>query len=238
MNKFAILLTRPNPCGAQLLCRVLSSGITALHYPALFIEPIPIGQSYQSDLLDKADWLIFTSPQAISYLPKITLTHQTILAIGRATAEALKQKNLPCHLIPEQENSEGLLAKLNPQEVENKQIVIIKGAGGRDLLASTLKQWGANVTCLDVYKRVINPTPLDAQILIQIHYIHVTSLEILNALLNNCPENQLSLLKQKTLLVSSQRLQTAAQELGFQRFILLANASAGALLEAISRLRS
>lgn len=236
--KIVLLITRPNPDGTTLLNKILSLGVQAWHYSPLLIEPIPLNENHAQECIDSSQLLIFISPQAVRFLPKLKIGQQKVIAIGKTTALNLQEKGISCHLTPQQENSEGLLAELPPQTVNHKHIVIIKGIGGRDLLSNALKERGAMVTNLDVYKRVPNHERLDSTTLEKIAYIHITSLEIMINLLKNCPENQLSLLKQKTLLLSSARLKEAALQLDFHKFELLADARPDSLLNWARRLKS
>lgn len=100
------------------------------------------------------DIVIVTSAFAVPALPSPAGMRSDILwfAVGNTTAMALQEAGFTA-TVPEQQNSEGLLALSQLQDAKSRQIVIIKGQGGRTTLANTLLAQGNHVEVYDVYQR-------------------------------------------------------------------------------------
>ena len=86
----------------------------------------------------------------------ITQWHtQNIIAVGNATQNALTALNVDS-IHPEDHNSEGVLAltELSAENINNQLIVIVRGDGGRELIAQTLTKRQANVVYFESYRRI------------------------------------------------------------------------------------
>jgi len=103
------------------------------------------------------DWLIFVSPRAVSYAfaqhPELALAKAQFACVGKATRAALQQRGVARVWAPEQRfDSEGLLALLAGQPMQNRRVVIIRGMTGRTHLAKALTARGAKVAFCPVYQ--------------------------------------------------------------------------------------
>jgi uroporphyrinogen-III synthase len=110
-------------------------------------------------------------------------------AIGPITASELQSFGVKDVLIPEDKfDSESLLTLPEMIDVAGKKVMIIRGVGGRDVLAETLKARGAQVTFAECYQRTNPQTDCDllAQLYAEkkLHAIVVTSSEAMRHLLN------------------------------------------------------
>lgn len=192
-----VLVTRPAGKGEKLLERLKSLVDAVYHQPMINILPGPDGFE-----VTEADVVIFVSTSAVKFatLPMNKSLHwQNIqwLAVGKATAEALQQKGIGPVLYPELETSEGLLALNGLQQaaIAGKKVQIVRGVGGRELLAETLKARGAEVGYSQVYQRQRTLTPGDAENeqfyqrwqSQHIDCIVVTSVEIFNTIVEGLP---------------------------------------------------
>jgi uroporphyrinogen-III synthase len=76
-------------------------------------------------------------------------------AVGPGTANALAQFGIDCLLPESRFDSEGLLARpeLQTTAVQGQSVLLLRGDGGRELLADTLTQRGANVEAIACYAR-------------------------------------------------------------------------------------
>ena len=83
--------------------------------------------------------MIFVSTNAVDYayplLPDQLPADVGIAAIGQATAQALDRVGLTPTLVPERMDSEGLLALPGLQDIQGRRVLILRGNGGRELLA-------------------------------------------------------------------------------------------------------
>ena len=81
----------------------------------------------------------------------------TLFAVGRQTQAALRELGFDA-AVPAIETSEGLLTML--PDAAGKRVLVVTGAGGRNLLPETLGKLGAEVTRLEVYVRYpLAPAP-------------------------------------------------------------------------------
>jgi uroporphyrinogen-III synthase len=167
-----------------LQASLLNSGFTPENTPQIISLPLltiaPKGDDVLvgriTSALKTADLAIFVSPNAIECTMR--LLEQSwqdfsekplpVGVMGGSSMAALKNHGIgiesnPTKVILPQNNtqwdSEGLWAELQKLKWDwsNKNVLIFKGEGGRDWLAETLKQAGAQVEAFSVYARV----PLD-----------------------------------------------------------------------------
>jgi uroporphyrinogen-III synthase len=182
--------------------------------------------------LNDFDIAIFVSVNAVEQ--GLTLVHRhgglpshlKIAAVGQRTAEALRRHGDGIDIqAPPPYNSEALLASAELQSLEGKRIVIFRGSGGRELLADTLRQRGAEVAYAEVYRRVkpggkLVDTVRQAG---EIDLVMVTSQDGLRNLVEMAElEARREWLLNKQLVAISARVAHLADELGFKHRALAA----------------
>lgn len=228
INRFAlknkrVMITRPESQSEQLSKLVEVSGGRALVFPTVEIKPVAI----ESDLFinESFDISIFISKNAVDYLDKQLLKrlrYSDCLAIGKGTAHALKQRDISNITYPKDDiGSEALLGLplLDEENIRGKNICLVKGVGGRELIEQTLQSRGALVSPLEVYKRVKPDT--DPGKLQKLWHkqppdvIVITSGEGLENLLAMVSDNDKPRLLNCPLVVISRRLANIAISLGF-----------------------
>src|SRR3989338_8184394 len=126
MKNKKVLITRPGLAGRKL-CKALESiGVKAVYFPTLLIKSVDINFDVSSDLLKKANLVIFISDSAVHYAHDACLLHDLghakIAVIGEATAASLKKVGIKIDVCPDEFNSEGLLLHVFLQNVGNKKI--------------------------------------------------------------------------------------------------------------------
>lgn len=241
LNGKKVLVTRPDNQSDQLTKMIEQAGGEAISFPVIAIEFIAASQWWQDSILQQ-DWLIFVSRNAVeSFISAIQqpLPDQIKLAaVGQATADSLQQHQLNVDLTPEQSvGSEGLLASPLLQNVQGQAITIVRGKGGRELLADTLRQRGANIHYIEVYERVI-PSKTDEQcqqaaqadLLIA---TSVASVDNLVSLLSNSTIN----ITTRPLVVLSERIRQHALTLGFNDVSVTSDASDLALMQCLMEIQ-
>ncbi len=242
LKQARILVTRPAHQAENLCDLILLNNGIPIRLPTLEIIPIMLSGDEIESFLTHTDWFIFTSTNAVHcYCSQLDnarmrrLKTKSCLAIGKATAQALKTVGLNVDLMPQHGyNSEALLELNELQNVSQKNIVIIRGENGRETLADTLKNRGANVNYQDVYKReipLVNCTEILQQ---KLDFITITSGEAIQNLVKILPETQYDLLIKIPLIVVSERIQTIAKNLGFEDIALAQMPSDGAILNTIT----
>lgn len=240
-----VLVTRPQHQAGPLCELIESAGGHALRYPALAILP-PIDSHANEAILARLEQYqlaIFISPNAVAMGVEQMQKRGTLpatlqlAAVGKGSALALKQRlGRDPDLYPsELFNSEALLALPELQQVGGKQILIVRGEGGRELLAEILRQRGAEVDYLEVYRRVRpEPPPPWPE---EIDIITVTSREGLQNLYDMVSAEHRQQLLNTPLVVVSERSADLAHRLGFRQAVTIArNASNEALLDAVIQL--
>lgn len=236
LKNLKILVTRPVH-QAQTLCDAIQAlGGTPILLPTIVITDVEDKQVIKTTLQELAnfDIAIFISANAVEKTLSFINSHwpatTQIAVVGTSTAKALSQYNLSVTLCPEKDfNSEGLLALPELQKIAKKRVVIFKGKGGREVLATILRERGATVREVDVYKRVM-PTSL-ITLPKQVDVIICTSNTGLQNLYNMMDKHDLL---QQQLLVISQRMLVLAQSLGFVKVPWVAdNATDAAIINTL-----
>jgi uncharacterized protein HemX/uroporphyrinogen-III synthase len=157
-----IVVTRPRDQADALITGIRQEGGEAYCFPLLEISPCPDSTwlSEAENHLANATLAIFVSVNAVRYampsLREIWPQHLDAAATGTGTAEALAVAGISRCLLPiESFDSEGLLAlpELAADRIAGREILIFKGEGGRELLATTLTERGAKVFPISVYQR-------------------------------------------------------------------------------------
>lgn len=156
LTGLTVVVTRPHPQAMLLSERVKALGGSALICPAITIEAIPTLAQ-----LDVYDWVIFLSVNAVEHGLQCVPETVPMAAIGPATAKAIQSMKRDVQILaPAPFTSEAFLSLPQMHAVTGKRIAIVRGEGGRELLAETLIERGAQVDNITVYRRVpLPPTP-------------------------------------------------------------------------------
>lgn len=149
-----VLVTRPRAQAAELVTAIEREGGTAFCFPV--IEIIARDANTVADeaaALPPPDLVIFVSRNAVEHGIKYTAGGK-LAVIGPATAAAVAAAGRMVDVQPAAGyDSEHLLAEPELQDVAGKQVRIIRGSKGRELLADELAARGAIVNYLSVYER-------------------------------------------------------------------------------------
>lgn len=212
-------ITRPNGDGEAMAVLAKEQGFIPWHMPVLDIFWLPPSHKSLSALMT-ADTIIVTSRHALTSLDKakVTLPKQaSYLAVGQASAQALQQRDVQAQ-VPETSDSEGLLAESLLSSVEGKSIVILKGEGGRSILANQLQHRGARVQEISLYRRVckaVDHGMLETFLKQTNIVVSVASGETLSCALKSVPEGLRNQFMRLPLAVMSTRIARFAQGKGW-----------------------
>jgi uroporphyrinogen-III synthase len=251
-SSICIMVTRPDPGGAELCEKIQSQGNIALHFPTIVFAPPKDEEEFMEGIaeLGRQDWLLFVSPQAVR--ASVTAIRQAwpvlprsvrFAAVGAGTAKALNEAGYNVACMPDSEwSSEGLLDSDEFQNIEEERVAVIRGEGGRELLEQILRERGAEVISVISYQRTkpnVDVAPYTALLNDgKIDMIVCTSFEgvaNLKALFGKAAWEEL---RQVPLIVVSERIQDLALEEGFQTIWVADNASHEAILEIIAEKRN
>lgn len=223
-----VVITRPSHQGADLQHQLEQAGARPLIFPLLAIDRPADPAAAQQALgrLPDYDLLIFISPNAVEHalplLPDGLPPNLTLACVGRGTARALQQQaGRSPDLVPQQgHDSEALLAlpALQAEQICDKKVLIVRGEGGREKLATSLCARGAQVGYAEVYRRVKPDN--DPETLLgplrrgEIDIITLSSSDALANLLE-FGQGERETLQHTPLVVFHQRIADAARQRGF-----------------------
>ena len=165
-----IAVTRARAQASGLAARLEALGAEVLQAPAIRVEPLPLPE------LDLAsfDIVCLTSANGVEAL--ITgdvrrLAGVAVAAVGSATAGALRARGIEPDVIPTRATQEGLLDALG--DVRGRRVLIATAEGARDVLADGLRDGGAEVTLVHLYRSMSEP--VEAAAVAACDYVTFTS---------------------------------------------------------------
>lgn len=227
-----VWITRPQAQAESLSLALTTLGADVVVAPTLQIiapedRTVAIAALQQ---LENSPIAVFVSRNAVDWsqqllagrqLPEV-LRNSQVFAVGPATGQALQNAGVVSVTIPDEgADSEALLAlpALQHEMVREKQVAIVRGKGGRELLADTLQKRAAKPFFVEVYQRVLHAgTAARIPLLWQTQppaAIVVSSAMGLQALLQMTPAQYQPLLFDCKLLALGQHLPAQADALGF-----------------------
>ena len=244
MTGWRVLLTRPAEESAALAASLSEAGIFSSCLPLLETEPLPITPEHQAVFqgLDRYCAVIVVSK------PAARLATQQLdqpwpqlpwFSVGAATAQVLAEHGLNVHYPQTGDDSEALLQLPALREAVARpgaRVLILRGEGGRELLAQRLREQGASVDYLELYRRSL--PAYDAGELMQ-----RIQLERLNGVVVSSGQGFLHLqalagpdwpqVARLPLFVPSPRVYEMARAAGAEKVVDCRGASAAALLVAL-----
>lgn len=248
LEGLGVVLTRPRAAAEALAGPLEAEGARVFIFPALAIEPLTPSPALESLLgrLASFDGAIFVSANAVEHGLAMAKrkgpwpAKLRVLAIGEATAEALRNSGIGEVISPpERHDSEGLLALAQLQAVRGQNIVVFRGEGGRERIKETLEERGARVEYAECYRRV--RPQVDARELAEawrrgeVHAVSALSAETLRnfvAMMGPAAGAMAS----ATLVVPHPAIAAEPDARRFARVAVAAHGAPG-LIEALSRIR-
>lgn len=248
MNGWRLLLTRPTQDSAELAATLAQQGIYSSSLPLLAIAALNESAEQRATLAGLSRYcavIVVSKPAArlgLDLLERYRLptpAAQPWFSVGAATAQILAEHGLQVYYPEQGDDSEALLALPQFQQAlaaVNPQVLILRGDGGRELLAERLRDQGVQVDYLPLYRRVLPDYPPAA-------LVERVRAERLNALVVSSGQGFVHLrelaaeawaeLAQLPLFVPSPRVAEMARAAGAQFVVDCRGASAAALLAAL-----
>ncbi len=247
MTGWRLLLTRPAEEFAVVAQELAAAGVYSASLPLLNIDPLPVTPAMIEQALNLAHYcavIVVSKPAARlgldlidQYWPQMPI--QSWFSVGAATAAILEDFGLRVHVPPQGDDSEALLALPALAQALAQpypKVLILRGEGGRELLAEHLREHGATVDYLQLYRRSLPEYPAQAL------YQRITA-ERLNALVVSSGQGFEHLqqlagehwphLAGLPLFVPSRRVAAQAHAAGARHVVDCRGASTAALLAAL-----
>ncbi|MCL1035542.1 uroporphyrinogen-III synthase [Shewanella submarina] len=235
-----VLLTRPEGRNQTMSTALSERGTPHLVTPLLGVEATPPSRS--TDDILSADIIIFVSTNAVNFgtqaLDQSWPAHIQYFAVGKATWESFAAAGISgVRAADDNQQTEGLLELDALQHVDGKKVVIVRGNGGRELLAQTLTSRGATVEFWEVYRRTC-PDYDAAKVCREwqefgIDTIVITSPDMLENLITLVPKELFPWLSACHIIVPSSRAEAQAIARGLTHVTNAGAAHAEAMLAAL-----
>ena len=163
-----VIVTRPAAQATEWVRRLRLLGLEAMALPLIGIAPADDLEALRAawGRLGEQRLLVFVSPNAAEHFfaarpagaawPSHTLAAST----GPGTSQALLRLGVPPERLIEpaadapQFDSEALWAQLATHDWHGARVLVVRGDGGRDWLAETMRSRGALLAHLTAYRRV------------------------------------------------------------------------------------
>ena len=242
-NNVNVLITRPESAGRDLQQHLKAQGIVSYCQPFFDYQAKDTFEqlTYLQHQLT-APIVIFVSVAAAEFanklLPVASWATQHVIAVGSATARTLKTLGVNA-ITPTQHDSEGLLALPELQQVDSDNVLIVRGDGGRELIAEELTGRGASVHYFESYRRVWRNSSnnlIKTWQQQQINCILVTSNALLEFIVNLIKDSNAYWKQDCIWLVASNRIANTAKKNGLKRVVNANGASKQAIAQALSSL--
>lgn len=235
----SVLQQRARELGIQAACLVQSMvAIRDYDDPRLSLRHV-LTQTWHGGLMVSVNAAEHFAKQAQAWAPECPMPAARWFAVGPTSAQAIAQVvQRPVTCPWRQHNSDALLQLPELQQVHGQNWLLIRGRGGRELVADTLRARGAHVTYLEVYQRV--PVQIEAAQIAQwqrqVNGIVVTSAEQVGYFLGALPRHALEWLSTCYWVLASERLAQLLPIAMRHRIVIADSATPYAVANAWQRL--
>ncbi|MBT2338163.1 uroporphyrinogen-III synthase [Pseudomonas fluorescens] len=247
MTGWRLLLTRPEDESSVLAAVLADAGIFSSSLPLLAIEPIPLSDAGRIILqaLDQYCAVIVVSKPAArlcverlrQYWPEPP--DLPWFSVGAATGQILADAGLSVFYPDNGDDSEALLELATLRQAVSRpdpRVLIVRGEGGRGLLAERLREQGASVDYLELYRRDV-PRYAAGELLARVEAERLNALVVSSGQglehLQRLAGDAWPALARLPLFVPSPRVAEMARAAGARTVVDCRGANAAALLAAL-----
>lgn len=186
----SVVVTRPRDRVSTLARQIQHLGGTVIEMPVSRTEAVDPARPEVSEPLARFaagqfDLICFTSPTGVGSffglirelgLDARAFAGAELAAIGPSTAGELAAHGLKADYLPGRFVTEGMLKTLEKVPMESRRVLIARAEEGRDLLPDTLRERGAEVAVMPVYRMIPEQPPEEVlERAAQAHFITFTS---------------------------------------------------------------
>ncbi|WP_417618579.1 uroporphyrinogen-III synthase [Oceanisphaera sp.] len=238
------LVVRPEPQATSLSQALRAAGHQPVTSPLLsFVDGAELNRlPHLLGQLSAEDYVIAVSVHAVDFTDNALRQHNLAwpeahyIAVGEATGNAFAAVGISGAAVPDDPRSEGIISLPGLEQLPGRRVVILRGNGGRHMIAPTLTGRGALVEYCEVYRRQYRQDP-DGKLVKSWQTQGVDSIIITSGgLLSHVTQLASSAkdwLLSRLLIVPSIRVVLEARELGFTQIINAEGASNQALIAAL-----
>jgi uroporphyrinogen-III synthase len=158
-----VVVTRAEASDGPLSEQLRSLGLEVLLWPAVEVsvtDTVALDQALRK--LGEFDWIIFASRNAvtavISRVP-VQPANLKVAAVGRATAQVLRQRGWRVELVPDEANAGALVSAFAPVARAGMRVLFPASSRALPTILKGLGQLGADVTQVEAYRT--EPAALD-----------------------------------------------------------------------------
>lgn len=168
MNKLLkntrIVITRDKTQSVSLGRLIEKCGGKPEYFPVISIKPTDNWSACDDALseISSFEWLLFSSANSVKYFFQRALSLNIksppckIAAVGEKTAGIIKQRGVHIDLIPDEANAKSLVKSFKNLKISEQKILIPSSNIARNELPDGLKNLGASITTVVVYKTQVN----------------------------------------------------------------------------------
>lgn len=244
-----VLVIRPSTQAADICSALEAMDCEVIRHPMLEIKALAETPAIKSHFMniDAYDVVIVISSNAaeigLSHLDQYWPLGQfnvsgpmgiDWVAIGPVTARVMREQGLDVKIPASRFDSESALIMPELENVAGKKVLIWRGVGGREKLASTLRERGAEVFYSELYERLV-PDYDDQQwqqALAQQPLLLVSSGQGLEAIVSQQPKIADKI---RGIIAPSQRVADLAESLGVTQIEMADSALDADMLAAVKR---
>jgi uroporphyrinogen III methyltransferase / synthase len=169
LSGIRIAVTRAAAQSSELVEPLAQAGAEVYACPLIRIEPYILDQAARSTIARAAEfnWLIFTSANGVDQFMRLfdetggdraALRASRIACVGPATAAVLREHDLSPAAVPASFTGVAVAAALFEQgAVAGRKVLIARASGGGQALPAQLREHGADVVDLELYRSVLDP---------------------------------------------------------------------------------
>jgi len=180
-----VLVTRAREQASELSSLLAERGAEPVECPTIRIVPPASWAELDGALADLShyQWLVFTSVNGVKpFMQRLqqkgldarAVAGLRLCCIGPRTAEALAAYGLRADVIPSEYQAEGLIEAMKAAGVKGQRVLIARAAVAREILPEQLRELGADVQVVTVYRTVLPEVEADrVKDLLQKQALHV-----------------------------------------------------------------
>jgi uroporphyrinogen III methyltransferase / synthase len=166
LSGIRVLVTRGRGQAHALSSLLVERGAEVVEIPTIEIHPLTGSRALFRHVREAGtfDWIVFSSANAVEIFMKSLarairdprdLHRVKIACVGEATADSLKGYGIRADLVPSDYKQEGLAKAFGKISMKGKKVLLARGQDGRDVLERSLRDQGAQVEVLALYKNQV-----------------------------------------------------------------------------------